>query len=73
MKKKRNDQEMKKTLNLVLGLALLFLAVILAINGIKKIQADAVISAVIAIFGVLLFGGVGICLLVGEVRQMIKK
>lgn len=72
MKKKQNEQEMKKTMNVVLGLALLFLAVILAINGVRKIQEAAVVSAVIAICGVVLFGSVGMMLLVGEVRQWMK-
>ena len=57
MKKKQNEQDMKKTLNMVLGLALLFLSVILAVNGVKKIQDAAVFSAIIAICGVILFGG----------------
>jgi len=69
MKKKQNEQDMKKTLNVVLGLALLFLSVILAVNGVRKIQEAAVFSAVIAFCGVLLFGGVSIMLLVGEIRQ----
>lgn len=69
MKKKQNEQDMKKTLNVVLGLALLFLSVILAVNGVRKIQEAAVFSAVIALCGVLLFGGVSIMLLVGEIRQ----
>lgn len=72
MKKKQNEQDMKKTMNVVLGLALLFLAVILAINGVRKIQEAAVVSAVIAICGVVLFGSVGMMLLVGEVRQWMK-
>jgi len=73
MKKKQNDQDMKKTMNVILGLALLFLTVILAVNGIKKIQVAAVFSAIIAICGVLLFGSVGVMLLVGEVRQWLKQ
>jgi len=73
MKKKQNDQDMKKTMNVILGLALLFLTVILAVNGIKKIQVAAVFSAIIAISGVLLFGSVGVMLLVGEVRQWLKQ
>lgn len=72
MKKKQNEQDMKKTMNVVLGLALLFLTVILAINGVRKIQEAAVVSAVIAICGVVLFGSVGMMLLVGEVRQWMK-
>ena len=72
MKKNQNEQEMKKTMNVVLGLALLFLTVILAVNGVKKLQEAAVFSAVIAICGVLLFGSVGVMLLVGEVRQWLK-
>ena len=73
MKKKQNDQDMKKTMNVILGLALFFLTVILAVNGIKKIQVAAVFSAIIAICGVLLFGSVGVMLLVGEVRQWLKQ
>ena len=72
MKKKQNEQELKKTMNLVLGLALLFLSVILAVNGVRKIQEAAVFSAVIALCGVVLFGGVSMMLLVGEIRQRCK-
>lgn len=72
MEKKRNEQEKKRAMSLVLGLALLFFAVVLAINGIRKIQAAAVVSAVIAICGVILFGGVGIMLLAGELRHWRK-
>lgn len=72
MKKKQNEQDMKKTMNVVLGLALLFLTVILVVNGIKKIQAAAVFSAIISIAGVILFGGVSVMLLVGEIRRWSK-
>ena len=72
MKKKQNEQDMKKTMNVILGLALLFLTVILAVNGVRKIQEAAVFSAVIAICGVVLFGSVGVMLLVGEVRQWLR-
>ena len=69
MQKKQNEEEKKKALNFVLGFALLFFAVILAVNGVQKLQADAVFSAIIALCGVVLFGGVGVMLLVGEIRQ----
>lgn len=73
MKKKQSDQEMKKAMNLILGLALVFLTVILAINGVRKIQEGAVFSSIIAVCGVLLFGSVSVMLLVTEVRQWLKK
>lgn len=69
MQKKQDERKTKRTMHLVLGLALLFFAVILAINGVQKLQAAAVFSAVIAICGVILFGGVGVMLLVGELRR----
>lgn len=69
MQKKQDEHKSKRTMNLVLGLALLFFAVILAVNGVQKIRAAAVFSAIMAICGVLLFGGVGLMLLIGELRR----
>lgn len=71
MQKKQNDQEKKTALNIILGLALLFLTVILCINAVNKVQASAVFSAVIGFSGTALFGAVGVCLLVGELRQLL--
>lgn len=73
MAKKQKEQEKKQTMNVVLGLALLFLSVVLAVNAVQKVQAAAVVGAVMGFCGVALFGGVGICLLVGEVRQLMQK
>lgn len=69
MEKKQSTGEKKRTMNVVLGLALLFFAVVLAVNGVRNIQTAAIVSAVVAICGVVLFGGVGIMLLVGEARH----
>ena len=72
MKKKQNEQDMNKTMNVILGLALMFLTVILAVNSVRKVQDAAIFSAIISIAGVILFGGVSIMLLVGEIRQWLK-
>jgi len=68
---KHNETPQKKTaLNLILSLMLLFLAVILCINAVNQFRDGAIVfSRIISITGTLLFGGVGICLLVGEIRQ----
>ena len=73
MSKKQDEQTMKKTMNWVLGFSLIFLAVILGINAVRKVQETAVVSAVIGFCGLVLFGGVGISLLVGEIRQWLHK
>ncbi len=72
MHKDPKEKEHKTALNLILALALLFFAVILAVNGVKKSIDAAVISAVVGFSGTLLFGGVGICLLIGEVRHWLE-
>ncbi len=72
MHKKPNEQERKTALNLILSLALLFFAAILAVNGVKKSIDSAVVSAIVGFSGTLLFGGVGICLLIGEVRHWLE-
>lgn len=69
MKKKQDEHTKKRTMNVILGLALLVFAVVLAVNGVQKIRAAAVFSAVMAICGVILFGGVGVMLLTGELRH----
>ena len=66
------EQERKTALNLILSLALLFFSVILAVNGVKKSMDAAVISAVVGFAGALLFGGVGVCLLIGEIRHWLE-
>ena len=68
---KHNETPQKKTaLNLILSLMLLFLAVILCINAVNQFRDGAIVfSRIISITGTLLFGGVGICLPVGEIRQ----
>ena len=73
MRKKQSEEDKKKALNIVLGIALLFFAVILAVNGVRKLQTDSVFSAIIALSGMALFGGVGVMLLVGELRQWKSK
>ena len=70
---KDNGQERKTVLNLVLSLALLFFAVILAVNGVKKSMDTAIVSAVVGFSGTLLFGGVGVCLLVSEIRFLLNQ
>lgn len=70
---KDNGQERKTVLNLVLSLALLFFAVILAVNGVKKSMDTAIVSAVVGFSGTLLFGSVGVCLLVGEIRFLLDR
>lgn len=72
MHKEPNEQERKTALNLILSLALLFFAVILAVNGVKKSMDSAVVSAVVGFAGTLLFGSVGVCLLIGEIRHWIE-
>lgn len=72
MHKKPNEQERKTALNLILSLALLFFAVILAVNGVKKSMDGAIVSAVVGFAGTLLFGGVGISLLIGEIHHWLK-
>lgn len=72
MHKKPNEQERKTALNLILSLALLFFAVILAVNGMKKSMDGAIVSAVVGFAGMLLFGGVGISLLIGEIHHWLK-
>jgi len=73
MAKRQNEQGQKQTMNWVLGLALLFLAVILAVNAVSKAQNSAVFSAVIGFLGAALFGGVSLSLLAGELRQRLRK
>lgn len=72
MHKKPNEQERKTALNLILSLALLFFAVILAVNGVKKSMDGAIVSAVVGFAGMLLFGGVGISLLISEIHHWLK-
>ena len=72
MHKKPNEQERKTALNLILSLALLFFAAILAVNGVKKSIDSAVVSAIVGFSGALLFGSVGTCLLIGEVRHWLE-
>lgn len=70
MGKHQDPQKKKASLNIVLSLMLLFLAVILTAHTIRHFQEGAaVLSKIISICGALLFGGVGLCLLAGEVRQ----
>ncbi len=73
MHKEPKAQDRKTALNLILALALLFFAVILAVNGVKKSMEAAVVSAVVGFAGTLLFGGVGVCLLIGEVRHWLRQ
>lgn len=72
MHNKPNEQERKTALNLILALALLFFAVILAVNGVRKTMDGAIVSAVVGFSGALLFGSVGICLLIGEIRHWLQ-
>ena len=73
MHKVPKEQERKTALNLILSLALLFFAVILAVNGVKKSMDAAIISAVVGFSGALLFGSVGACLLIGEIRYWLQQ
>ncbi len=72
MPKEPKEQERKTMLNLLLSLALLVFAVILAVNGVKQSMDAAIVSAVVGFAGTLLFGGVGICLLIGELRHWLE-
>lgn len=70
---KTQDPNKKKTgMNLILGAALLFLAVALISAAVGQIQTGKGVSAAVSICGVLLFGSVGIVLLAGEIRQWRK-
>ena len=72
MHKNPNEQERKTALNLILSLALLVFSVILAVNGVKKAMDSAIVSAVVGFSGTLLFGTVGVCLLIGEIRHWLE-
>lgn len=72
MDKKQDPNKKKAGMNLILGAALVFLAVVLISAAVGQIQTGKGVSAGVSICGVLLFGSVGVVMLVGEIRQWLK-
>ena len=64
--------EKKMGMNLILSAALFVLVVVLIAAAVGQIKTGKAVSAGVSICGVLLFGSVGLALLLGELRQLRK-
>ena len=60
-------------MNLILGLACVFFAVMMVFAAVGQFGSGKVVSGVVSVCGVLLFGGVGAVLILGELRRHSKK
>lgn len=66
------EQKQQNGLHGVLGLALILLSVVLAINSVQSFPGRVTVQTVINILGALLFLGVGLVLLTGALRRTIQ-
>ena len=60
-------------MNLILGLACIFFAVVMIFAAVGQFAAGKGISGAVSVCGVLLFGGVGAVLFLSELRHRKKK
>lgn len=69
--KQHQPEKQQNSLHVILGLALLLLSVVLALNLDTHLSGGVTFQSVINILAILLFCGVGLSLLIGALHRML--